>query len=47
MIKLLLKIVIGIVIVILLAGMYKFNILQDDIYIENEKGEVVPLKYKE
>jgi hypothetical protein len=35
------------VIAIILAGMYKFNIVQDDIYIKNEKGEVVQLKHKE
>ena len=43
--NLLLGILLGIVLTILtvvIVGMVKFNILQDDIYIELEDGSVVP-----
>jgi uncharacterized protein YxeA len=39
--KKLLKIILGtiltFIVIVALAGMYKFNILQDDIYFENEQ----------
>ena len=33
----------SIVALILIAGIYKFNFTNSDIYIENEDGEVVPI----
>jgi len=46
--KIIKRIIIGIIIVILLvalAGIYKFNFTNDDIYIQQENGSVI--KYDE
>lgn len=39
--------IVGFVLIVALAGMYKFNYLQDDIYFETEHGEVVKAKSDE
>jgi uncharacterized protein YxeA len=31
-----------IIIIIAILGIYKFNFTDDDIYVENEQGEIVP-----
>jgi hypothetical protein len=32
----------GLIIVIVILGIYRFNFTDDDIYVENEQGEIVP-----
>ena len=39
--KILVIILLFLFLLVVLAGIYKFNILQDDIYVENEDGEFV------
>lgn len=35
--------IVGIVIAIAVTGMYKFNIVQDDVYVETPSGDVLPV----
>jgi len=43
MLKKLLFIVVMIMIVILLAGIYRFNFTNDDIYVRTDQGKVLPI----
>jgi len=43
MLKKLLFIIVMLMIVILLAGIYRFNFTNDDIYVQTDQGKVLPI----